>query len=92
MLLCVMLGYHAADASRCQQEMPLASENRTGRRVGVALLWLVTLLEVAGMGVAGWSKFGSPEAWTGMFESWGYPAWFAFVIGGSEMFTEMEYG
>ena len=58
---------------------------RVARTLGIALLWLVTLLEAAGMGFAGWSKFGNAEGWTGMFENWGYPPWFAFVIGASEM-------
>jgi uncharacterized membrane protein YphA (DoxX/SURF4 family) len=53
--------------------------------VGVALLWTVTLLELAAMGLAGLAKFLSPDVWTGMFEGWGYPAWFTFVVGAGEI-------
>lgn len=35
--------------------------------------------------LAGWAKFGSPDVWITMFEGWGYPAWFSFVIGASEL-------
>ena len=60
--------------------------NRTWlRRIGIALLWIATVLEALGMGLAGFSKFGNMEAWMGMFERWGYPAWFSLVVGGSEM-------
>ena len=54
-------------------------------RIAIGALWTVTVLEAAGMGLAGWSKFANPAGWSGMFVNWGYPAWFAFVIGASEM-------
>ncbi len=47
-------------------------------------LWIVTALVAAMMALAGSAKFTRPEVWTGMFEDWGYPAWFSFVIGGAE--------
>lgn len=55
-------------------------------KVGIVLLWIVTVLEAAMMALAGSSKFtgSGPEVWGGMFEGWGYPAWFALVIGGAE--------
>ncbi len=64
----------------------MASTNRgVGRKVGIALLWMVTVLDAAFMALAGWSKFGNSDGWTSMFEGWGYPAWFAFVIGAGEL-------
>lgn len=64
----------------------MTSTARTPRaKLGLALLWVVTVLETAGMGLAGASKFMNPGGWTSMFEGWGYPAWLAFVIGASEL-------
>ena len=54
-------------------------------KVGLGLVRLLTVFETLAMGTAGWSKFGEPEGWTSLFVGWGYPAWFAFVIGAAEM-------
>jgi len=61
------------------------SKKHMGMRVAMGLLWTLTVLEALGMGVAGFSKFGNPESWMGMFAGWGYPAAFAYVIGAGEM-------
>jgi len=55
------------------------------QRIAIASLWVLTVLECLGMALAGASKFANAELWTGMFVGWGYPAWFAFVIGGTEI-------
>lgn len=57
-----------------------------GMRKGlVIVLWVLTVLEALGMGAAGAAKFLNWPLWSGMFESWGYGAWFAAVIGGAEI-------
>ena len=53
-------------------------------RVGVWVLWGVTVLAVFGVGSAGAAKF-SGERWMDMFERWGYAPWFALVIGAAEV-------
>ena len=64
----------------------MASSKRGAKqKLGIALLWMLTVLDAAFMALAGWSKFGNPDTWTGMFEGWGYPAWFSFVIGAGEL-------
>ena len=55
------------------------------QKLGIGLLWMLTVVDAAFMTLAGWAKFGNPDAWTGMFEGWGYPAWFSFVIGAGEL-------
>ena len=54
------------------------------RRIGVAALWLLLVLEVLGMGMAGLSKFVQ-DGWANMFEGWGYPRPFTYVIGAAEL-------
>ncbi len=61
-----------------------STERSTGGRIAMALFWILVVLELAGMGLAGVSKFQG-DGWMGMFEGWGYPAWFALVIGGTEL-------
>ena len=61
-----------------------STEPSTGRRIAIALLWILVVLELAGMGLAGLSKFQG-DGWMRMFEGWGYPAWFALVIGATEL-------
>ena len=51
----------------------------------IGLLWTVTILETLGMGLAGFTKFATPDIWTTNFASWGYPVWFTFAIGAAEM-------
>ena len=53
-------------------------------RVGVWVLWGVTVLAVFGVGSAGAAKF-SGDRWMDMFERWGYAPWFALVIGAAEV-------
>jgi putative oxidoreductase len=56
-----------------------------GMRVAIGLLWVLTVLEALGIGLAGFLKFATADTWTGMFAGWGYPAAFAYVIGCAEM-------
>lgn len=59
------------------------SESSALRRVLIAGLWLLTVLEVLGMGLVGVAKF-TGTTWVTMFEGWGYPTWFTYVIGAGE--------
>ncbi len=61
------------------------SERTISLKIAIVMLWIVTVLVAALMALAGLAKFTRPEVWTGMFEDWGYPAWFSFVIGGAEL-------
>ena len=61
------------------------SKRSAKQKLGITALWIVTVLDAAFMALAGWSKFGNPDTWIGMFEGWGYPAWFSFVIGAGEL-------
>lgn len=54
-------------------------------KVGLVGLWILIVLEALFMALAGWSKFANPGGWMSMFEGWGYPAWFALVIGAGEL-------
>ncbi len=63
-----------------------STERSKLRTVGAAMLWILTILELLGIGVAGLSKFLG-DGWQNMFVGWGYPAWFALVIGGAEMLS-----
>ena len=54
------------------------------RKVGPAAIWILIVLEAAAMGLAGISKFTATEMWTGLFTEWGYPIWFALVVGAAE--------
>ena len=61
-----------------------STERSKLRIVGAAMLWILSIFELLGIGVAGLSKFQG-EGWQNMFVGWGYPGWFALVIGGTEM-------
>ncbi len=61
-----------------------STERARGRKAVAAGLWVLIVLELLGMGVAGVSKFQG-DGWQRMFEGWGYAAWFALVIGAAEM-------
>lgn len=65
---------------RASSEQP---ETRKRRLASIGL-WVLTVLEFLGMGLAGLSKFQG-DGWLNMFEGWGYPAWFALFIGGAEV-------
>ncbi len=54
------------------------------RRAGTVLLWILTILMALGMGAAGVTKFLG-DGWIRLFEGWGYPGWFALVIGTLEV-------
>ena len=61
-----------------------STERMRGRKAVAAGLWVLIVLELLGMGVAGLSKFQG-DGWPRMFEGWGYAAWFALAIGTAEM-------
>lgn len=54
------------------------------KRVGIVMLWTVTLLAAAAMAGSGVQKFTGP-AWQRMFRVWGYPEHFYLVIGSIEV-------
>ena len=61
-----------------------STERSKLRTVGAVMLWILSIFQLLGLGVAGLSKFQG-ELWQNMFVGWGYPGWFALVIGGAEM-------
>ena len=61
-----------------------STERTRGQKAAAAGLWVLIVLELLGMGLAGLSKFQG-DGWPRMFEGWGYPAWFASVIGAAEI-------
>ena len=58
----------------------MTEEGATGK-FGKIVLWLVTIALGLAMIGAGSTKFVSAETWISMFEGWGYPAAFSYVIG-----------
>jgi uncharacterized membrane protein YphA (DoxX/SURF4 family) len=50
-------------------------------RARTILLWVVTILISLGIGLAGLTKFTQPDHWQSLFAGWGYPRWFASVVG-----------
>jgi len=61
------------------------TESAKLRRIGITLLWLVTIWETLTMGGAGFAKFASAGVWVRWFGTWGYPAWFVTVVGTIEL-------
>lgn len=55
-----------------------------GRLAWLTFLWLVTVLTTISLGDKGLDKFTHAEGWQHWFVRWGYPAWFASVIGVAE--------
>jgi len=54
------------------------------RIAGGVLLWILTVFELLGMGLAGAAKFQG-DGWQNMFLGWGYPAWLALAVGAVEV-------
>ena len=63
----------------------MSTEVESRSRSARVALWALTVADAAAMGAAGMSKFANPAGWTSMFEGWGYPPSFAFVIGAAEV-------
>lgn len=59
---------------------------RKSQRVGTWTLWTITVLAAIGMGNAGFGKLFTTGQWDRLFQSWGYPIWFMFLIGCIELF------
>lgn len=49
------------------------------------LVWVAIVFEVATIGGAGLAKFANATMWTGLFEGWGYPRGFSYVVGSLEV-------
>jgi len=47
--------------------------------------WVLQVILGLQMLMAGQAKFTRPESWSDMFERWGYPANFFYLIGGLEV-------
>jgi putative oxidoreductase len=62
--------------------MPRSS---AGKRTETIFLWLASAVLALGIGLAGLTKFLQPHRWQDLFVSWGYPAWFASVVGIAEV-------
>ncbi len=58
--------------------------NRGLDRTITVAIWLITILEALGLGLAGAAKF-SGDSWQRMFVEWGYPVWFALAVGAAEV-------
>ncbi len=56
------------------------SSTAVGSKILGVLLWVAILLELVTLGGAGVAKFSSPT-WPEMFIGFGYPGWWALVIG-----------
>src|SRR5262252_9218464 len=48
-------------------------------------LWIIVFLLAAEFTIAGASKLAPASGWSRMFAQWGYPSWFRFVVGTSEV-------
>ena len=53
--------------------------------VGRAAVWTLSALIAVGLAIAGAGKFAPGSQWQALFVGWGYPAWFAGVIGALEV-------
>jgi putative oxidoreductase len=60
------------------------SEEQRMKRVGIVMLWVVTLLAATVMVGPGVQKFIGPT-WQRMFRVWGYPEHFYLVVGAIEV-------
>lgn len=61
------------------------TQEGTAGRFAKMLLWGATFVFGLLMLLAGASKFAQPDMWTENFRIWGYPAAFAYVVGGLEV-------
>lgn len=48
-------------------------------------IWLLTAVLALLLTAAGAGKFLAAEMWTGLFAGWGYPPWFSYVVGVTEI-------
>jgi len=74
----------APDCIIPNHEEHMATTNKFLRILGIAALWLVTLLVAAVFAIQGGSKFFHNSFWTAAFVRWGYPVWFRILIGVAE--------
>jgi len=56
-----------------------------GSKAGRTALWILGALPALGIGMAGGAKFFPATRWQGYFVDWGFPRWFALVIGALEI-------
>ena len=61
------------------------SQVSTADKAKGALLWVITILAALAMGVAGVTKFTTPDMWNAMFTEWGYSIGFKSLIGAVEI-------
>ena len=48
-------------------------------------MWIATIFPALVIGLSGLSKLITSGEWDRLFPSWGYPAWFAVVVGATEL-------
>jgi uncharacterized membrane protein YphA (DoxX/SURF4 family) len=53
-------------------------------KIAAIALWLLGALPALGVGLSGVAKFLPAAPWRAYFVDWGFPAWFALVIGAAE--------
>jgi len=61
-----------------------ASTPRRRGKTATVGLWVGGFVALA-IGFAGVAKFFPAARWQGFFVNWGYPAWFALVVGAAEV-------
>ncbi|MGD2069694.1 MAG: DoxX family protein [Gemmatimonadota bacterium] len=52
---------------------------------GRVVVWVLIAAECVMIGLAGGAKFANPDLWRGLFQGWGYPPDFAYVVGAVEV-------
>ena len=60
------------------------STPRRRSKAATVVVWLGGFAALA-IGAAGIAKFIPATRWQGFFVNWGYPAWFALVVGAAEV-------
>src|SRR4029077_12508452 len=54
-------------------------------KIAAIALWLLGALPALGVGLSGVGKFFPAAHWREYFANWGFPVWFALVIGAAEV-------
>ena len=54
-------------------------------KIAAIALWLLGALPALGVGMAGVGKFFPASHWREYFVDWGFPVWFALLIGAAEV-------
>ena len=63
----------------------MADRTGTPPKLGMILLWILTVATSLLLLLAGATKFTASATWIELFEGWSYPAWFSYVVGAVEV-------